>query len=109
MARHYFSHESPVGRRFSYDPRDSGFEIIGVVRDAKLNHLREPIGPLAYHPLRQQLDYASSLEVRAAGDPRALASQLRKAIAEAAPNLPVLGVATLAERVSGTVSQERLL
>ncbi len=109
MARRYFEGESAIGRRFGYGPQDSGFEIVGVVRDARLNNFRERVQPLAYHPLRQELEYAGNLEVRAGGDPRALASQLRNAIKEVAPNLPVQGVTTLAERVSRTVGQERLL
>jgi predicted permease len=109
MARHYFNGESPVGRRFGYNPQHSGFEIVGVVRDARLNNFRERVQPLAYHPLRQELQYAGNLEVRAAGDPRALASQLRKAVKEVAPNLPMQTVTTLSERVSRTVGQERLL
>jgi predicted permease len=110
MARRYFNNENPVGRRFSYDSRNSsGFEIVGMVRDAKLNNIRDSVQPLAYHPLHQQVDFATSLEVRAVGDPRAVASRLRKAIAEVAPNLPVLGVGTLAERMERSVGQERLL
>src|SRR5256886_15715278 len=97
MARHYFDGESPIGRRFGYGPQHSGFEIVGVVRDARLNHFRERVQPLAYHPLRQELDYAGSLEVRAGGDPRALASQLRKAIKEVAPSQ--IGRASCRERV----------
>ena len=55
------------------------------------------------------MDYARSLEVRTQGDPRAVASELRKAIAEVAPDLPVQDVATVGERVNRLLAQERLI
>ena len=55
------------------------------------------------------MDYARSLEVRTQGDPRTVASEIRKVIAELAPNLPIQDVATLAERVNRLLAQERLI
>lgn len=64
---------------------------------------------MAYRPIRQQLEYARSLEVRTQADPRAVAAELRKVIAQVAPNLPIQDVATLSERVNRLLTQERLI
>jgi ABC-type antimicrobial peptide transport system permease subunit len=55
------------------------------------------------------MDYARSLEVRTQGDPRAVASEIRRVIAGLAPDLPIQDVATLAERVNRLLAQERLI
>ncbi len=109
MARHYFGALAAVGRSYRYGVQGPDFEIIGVVRDAKIRDARGHAAPMAYRPLRQQMDYVHSLEIRTAGDPRALLGQVRTAMAEVAPNLPVFEVATLAERVDRTLTDERLL
>jgi predicted permease len=109
MARRYFTGQNPLGRRFAYSPGHSGFEIVGIVRDARISNLREAATPMVYFPLRQEMDYARSLEVRVDGDARVMGAMIRKAVAEAAPDLPVLEVATLAERVDRTLASERRL
>lgn len=107
MARHYFGSRSPIGRHYGYGSMQ--FEIVGVVRDAKVRGPRSPLRPMAYRPIRQEMDYARSLEVRTQADPRTVASEIRKVIAEVAPNLPIQDVATLAERVNRLLAQERLI
>jgi predicted permease len=107
MARHYFGARSPIGRHYGYG--STQFEIVGVVRDAKVRGPRSPLRPMAYRPIRQEMDYARSLEVCTQGDPHTVASEIRKVIAEGAPNLPIQDVATLAERVNRLLAQERLI
>jgi predicted permease len=109
MARRYFGTLAAVGRSYQYGAQGRDFTITGVVRDAKIRDAWARAAPMAYRPLRQQMDYVHSLEVRTAGDPRALLGQVRQAIAEVTPNWPVLEVATLADRVDRTLTDERLL
>src|SRR5437867_9772358 len=52
---------------------------------------------------------SQSLEVRTLGDPGTLALQIRKAIAEVAPTLPILEAAPLAQRIERTLTQDYLL
>jgi ABC-type antimicrobial peptide transport system permease subunit len=47
--------------------------------------------------------------VRTQGDPRAVASEIRRVIAGLAPDLPIQDVATLSERVNRLLAQERLI
>ena len=55
------------------------------------------------------MDFARSLEVRTQGNPRTVASEIRKVIAGLAPELPIQDVSTLAERVNRLLAQERLI
>jgi predicted permease len=107
MARRYFGSSTPIGRRYGYG--GTQFEIVGVVRDARVRGPRSSLRPMAYRPIRQEMDYARSLEVRTQADPRAVASEVRNAIAHAAPNLPVQDIATVAERVNRLLVPERLI
>jgi predicted permease len=109
FARRYFSGRNPLGRRFGYSAGHSGFEIVGVIADARTSSPKEPAHPMSYRPLNQEMQYARSLEVLTEGDPRAHISQIRRVISEAAPNLPIVEVTALSDRVERTFNQERLL
>ena len=81
-----------------------------MVRDVKVNDLRERTPPMSYYPLRQHpAEYARSLDVRTVGDPRRVAAELRQALGEVDRNLPVREVITLAEQVDRTLTRERLV
>ncbi|HEV2349969.1 MAG TPA: ABC transporter permease, partial [Terriglobia bacterium] len=57
MTRMYFPGGSPIGRRFGIgaDPKHSNdIEVVGVVKDAKYNSLREQPWPAAYYPYTQR-------------------------------------------------------
>jgi predicted permease len=107
--REYFNGRSPVGQRFgdSFEDR-SRFEIVGVVRDAKYNSLREPAPPTMYLPLRQTKTQAATLEIRTAGPPNAIVGQVRELVRRADPNLPLMNVTTQMEAIEGRFQQERL-
>jgi predicted permease len=110
MARRFFKGRSPIGQRWSFDDDVSeGFEIVGVVRDARYNDLRGPTPNAAYHPAEQSNEYLEGLEVRTSGPAAARAADVRRLIAEMDPRLPILDVATLDARVAFQLTQERLL
>jgi len=112
FVRRFFGDENPLGRRFGYGgpPEDAAYEVVGVVRDVKVNDLRERTPPMSYYPLRQHpAEYARSLDVRTVGDPRRVAAELRQALGEVDRNLPVREVITLAEQVDRTLTRERLV
>jgi predicted permease len=107
MARRYFGSGSPLGRSYGYGSLQ--FQIVGVVRDAKVRGPRADARPMAYRPIRQEMQYVHSLEVRTEGDPHAVAPQLRKVIAQVAPDLPIQDIATISERVNRLLIQQRLI
>ncbi len=105
MVRRYFANRNPLGQRFGMH-LDS--EIVGVVADARVNRVREEAVPMAYYPLRGNLVYAGSLEVRAAGNPSAVAADVRKALNNVAPDLPIERITPLALQVDRSLNPERM-
>lgn len=120
MARYFFGERSPIGQRFWFGAQTTGggVEIVGVVRDSIYNNLRDRIPPMVYLPLAQQMEGAGfhgppalrDLEVRTApGAASAVAAQLRRAIAEVDPKLPVAEISTLLQRVKRSAAQDRAI
>jgi predicted permease len=105
--RQYFGGGAAVGRSFGFEP-NSPMEIIGVVRDARYDDLRLASVPLAFFPRRDD-GPLQSVEVRAVGDPRLLASAVRRAVAAADPRLPVREMLTMRQLVESSLAQELLL
>jgi ABC-type antimicrobial peptide transport system permease subunit len=108
----YLGKENPLGKRFGEsaanenEPASPGYEIIGVVRDAKYGDLRREINPMMYAP---QSGSGASFEVRTAGDPQALVSVIRGVVAQIDPNLPLRDVTTESQQIDRLLFQERLV
>ncbi len=81
--RRYFKGRDPIGQRFGYEKPD--VEIVGVVRDARVNSVREAAVPMAFYPLDSTPSYVGSMHVRTNGDPAIVAAELRKALREIEP------------------------
>jgi predicted permease len=123
FARVYFGQAgghpaAAVGRRFGLQGRRSAgdIRIVGVVEDARHGDLRDATTPIIYSPLgprqfpAREFSYSeTTLVLRTAGDPRALAQLARRRIAEAEPQLPVIGVATVDQQVERSLGRDRLL
>jgi predicted permease len=109
MARLFFPGESPLGQRFGHSPKSSGeYEIVGVVKDAKYESLREKPTPMAFYPDAQDVKFLGSLIVRYTGDDRALVPAIRRAIADTNRDLPITEVHSLAEQVDGSLVGDKL-
>ena len=110
--RRYFPNQSPIGHRFGPSPEQNGqFEIVGVVRDAKYNSLREPAPPTMYVPYLQAGPTALNgmfFEVRTAGDPATTIGTLRDVVRRVDPNLPATNVSTQLENIEERFVQEKL-
>ena len=106
-ARRYFKDRDPVGQRFGYEKPE--IEIVGVVRDARVNTVREAPAPMAFYPLDKTPLYVGSMHVRTSGDPDAIAASLRKALQEVAPQLPVDRIVPITTLAAATLRQERLI
>jgi predicted permease len=112
MAQKFFPGTSAVGHRYGFgdDPAHSGdIEIIGVVKNAKYVELQEEPQPAAYFAYAQHVQYLSNFEVRYSGDSQQVISAVRHAIAEVNPNVPILGISTLAAQVDESTSNQRLI
>jgi predicted permease len=107
MARMYFAGRNALGRRFGF--QRPAIEIVGIVRDARVNKVQDAAEPMAWFPLRQGPTTAESIEIRATGDPRALEDATRRAIREVNPDLPITRIRTMTEQIEANVVQERLV
>jgi len=108
----YLGKENPLGKRFGETPGDAndparpGYEIIGVVRDAKYNELRREIHATIYTP---QSGGGASFELRTTADPQAILPAVREVVAQANVNLPLFDVKTESEQIDRLLFQERLV
>jgi len=111
FANKYFPNESPLGKRFTFDPKKPDeIEIVGLVKDAKYATQREENPPTCYLPWRQRVNSVSfgSFQIRFSGDPTAAIAAVRQAIREVDANLPLTNVKTQAEQADETLRMERL-
>jgi predicted permease len=108
----YLRKENPLGKQFGESagdanhPASPGYEIIGVVRDAKYNSLRREIQAMIYMP---QSAGGASFELRTAADPQAILPAIREVVAQVNTNLPIFDVKTESEQIDRLLFQERLV
>ncbi len=95
-------------RRILYAQPDSGVEIVGIVADARLATLRESAPPTLYLPYRQYPQGRVTFAARVAGAPLAIADQVRRAVQEIDPNVPLLAIRTQEAQIDAVVARERL-
>jgi predicted permease len=111
MARAYFN-GGALGRTFSTsEPTLDGrpLEIIGIVRDAKYNSIREPGRPMFYVPLSQMPRAVRSIEVRTQQPVGPLVASIRQALGDSIPDVMIRRVVTLSDQVTASLSAERLI
>jgi predicted permease len=108
-ARKYFPNESPIGRRIGSSVEASGSqEIVGVLRDAKYNSIRDAAVPTKYGPFAQGFQGTATFEVRTAGDPLAVVAGIRDAVRHVDPTLPLMNITTQLEEVERRFEQEKV-
>lgn len=111
FANKYFPNESPIGKRFTFDPKKPDeVEIVGLAKDAKYTRQRDEVPPTAYTSWRQELRSMSgaTVEVRTAGDPNAAINAVRQAVRAVDENLPLNNIKTQVEQADETLRMERL-
>jgi predicted permease len=87
-------------------PQSSGYQIIGVVRDARYSNLRQEIGPTMYAPQRAG---GAAFELRTRADLRALLPAIRRVVAQVNPNLPLFNITTESQQIDRLLFRERLV
>ena len=112
MARTYYGNRSPIGKRIrTGDEKTPWLTIVGVVGDLKNAGLDRPAGTEIFLPYHQLGNARRNLSVilRSSGDPLALASQLRVAIQDIDPTLPLAQMRTMNEVLATAKSRPRFL
>jgi macrolide transport system ATP-binding/permease protein len=133
----FLPNQNPIGRHFGIGGagNDGELEIVGVVESAKYESPREEPTPMAFLPLLQMKpgesasssDYESNFvkvvevrtslgtahngakRMRVSGQAATIAAEVRSALAEIDPQLPVLRVSTLVDHVSLMLNQENVI
>jgi len=108
MARYFFGNENPLGKRFSLRNGGPPMEVIGVVKDAKYETLREPTQRTYYLYYFQQPErFGMTFQLRTGSDATAYAATIQQLVRELDPQLQVVRLRTMTEVVSQSLVQER--
>lgn len=101
--------DQAVGTRLRGGPQP--IEIVGVVGDTKHASVRDDIPPLVYFPRRQRAGWLQSLWVYVRGNVEAdeLKGMVPRVMAEVAPDVPLVIVQTMRERLNDNLYIDRLL
>ncbi|HLX00217.1 MAG TPA: ABC transporter permease [Candidatus Acidoferrales bacterium] len=118
LARKFFPHTDPIGRYVHLEPEQGKppdpIRIVGILKDAKYNSLRDETPPTAYFPFAQlnALTYGvidnPVFEVRTTSPPATLAHAAEQAITGLNKAID-LNFGTLQQQVDDSLRQEQLL
>jgi putative ABC transport system permease protein len=111
FAKRYFPNDDAIGKRIRLGKLTHDFPwatIVGIVGDVRGFALDEAPLPTMYWPVAQiRMTPALAIVVRTQGDPGALASSVRAAIAEIDPAQPIYDLQTLDHLVAKSLGQRR--
>jgi predicted permease len=100
---------NPLGQRFGSSVETAGqIEIVGVLRDAKYDSVRDKPPATMYVPYRQTRLGSAIFEVRTAGAPAGVMGSMREVARQIDSNLPLTDVSTQIEQVERRFQQEKL-
>ncbi|MEP6534371.1 MAG: ABC transporter permease [Bryobacteraceae bacterium] len=108
LARYYFPGQEAVGKRLFLGEAVNPVEVVGVVKDAKLDGMRDDAPRLLFQSYVQIPGHFYSAEVRTAPEAAGVVSAARKVI-EADRTLEVRGIRTLTEQLEETLVPERMM
>ena len=113
MAKAFFHNRDPIGVHFAMGSGNDAkpdIQIVGVVKDTKESHVRDPERPFFYQPYSQfgKL-YGMSFYVRSQQDPLLMANTLRETVRGADANLPVYDLKTVQRVVDEDLFAERVV
>lgn len=121
MARIFYPGRDPIGQRLKWggtaESKNPWMTVVGVVADMKQKSLHETTMPMTFTPVAQEPDQVvappismvrrMNVAVRTGGDPAAIASAVRRTIAELDPVLPISDLRTMDELVSESAAPQR--
>ncbi|HEV8218625.1 MAG TPA: ADOP family duplicated permease, partial [Gemmatimonadaceae bacterium] len=110
MARRYWPKGNAVGARIHIGPPNPAapwITVIGVVGNVRNDPTRLTPEPTMYLPFRQS-SFGNTVVVRAAGDPAALTSAVRNAIAAIDPMIPIYQISTVNDVIGDGFVMRRL-
>jgi putative ABC transport system permease protein len=118
-ARTFWPDQDPIGKRVHLLPQNTGNRellnaaplswttIIGVIADARLESLADPVIPQVYSSVYQRPTKDVVIFLRGQLDSSAVPAQVRSEVQSIDPNLPVFHAETLDEVLSDSLSVRR--
>lgn len=100
--------EEPIGKRFSRGiPNEQGFEVVGVVVDARTTALDRTPPLMVYLPYWWRSRAATTVLVKATTEPAAMLASIRRAVQTIDPEIAVGESRPLADLVDASVAGRR--
>jgi predicted permease len=111
LARSFFPGANPIGRRFGFGPaeRNGDIEIVGVVRDARIDEVRTENPPTVYLPYLQRVHGSATFELRTHAAPLTRVASVQDVLRQVAPDVPVVRFRTQHQQVRSGFATERIL
>jgi hypothetical protein len=127
FAKKFFKGENPIGKRFGENEmiHANDYEIVGVAADMRyLNYgYKDPARAMYFLPTAQHTPYTKPIEIEgekhahylenmvlwAPGKPEGLEMQVRKALSDIDPNIPLLDFASYHETLSRDFGQQDMI
>ncbi|HEY2393589.1 MAG TPA: ABC transporter permease [Candidatus Angelobacter sp.] len=112
FAHSFFPNVNPLGERFADnepiepgEPKNPGYQIVGVVADTKYNSLRREVQPTFYIP---NIGGDAFFELRTATDPTAMIPGVRNIVSHENEDLALFRISTQTQAIDRQISSERI-
>ncbi len=103
----------PNGGAIGHEVRADGttYRVVGIVGDTKYTSLRNAAEPTMYQPLTQNANFRQSYVaiVRVSGAPAAVIAGAQAIVRRVAPEIPQPAATTMDDRISESLSTERIM
>lgn len=112
FARQAFPNQDAVGRSVEIGRKTQRVrvaEVIGVVKDARIRSVSNPVVPIFYHSVNQYYTPNLDLILNTRISPEQMFAPVREAIRNLDPDLPILNMRTLEMERENSVSRPRTL
>ncbi len=114
VANHFFPRGNALGQHLNLNEPDlkGEWEIVGIVKDAKYYSPRDTSQPMIYLSALQMIGgnaYTFWLQLQTVGDPGSIGQEVRQALVEIDPNLPIMKIETIRQRMAAFTSTETLI
>jgi predicted permease len=108
LARTYFEHDNPIGRRITLPDENRDLEIVGVSANLRYGDPKyEDESPMVvFVAVSQFSSDRMTYALHTAGDPLRYVGSVREIVREADSRIPVTNVGTQAAEIDRTISQE---
>jgi putative ABC transport system permease protein len=109
-AKKFWPNQDPIGKTVTLGQGGfhDGAEVIGVVANVRYRTIEAPHEPDTYIPLAQSYQSRMRLFVRSRLDPQSLTTAIRQEVRALDPNIPLIEVKTMDERLGDAMWRTRV-